>query len=428
MRIEKIRLENFRCFEELEVEFREDYTLLVGVNGAGKSSILEAVSIALGSFISEFSGISGNTIPSEDAHYKYYPIGSRVERQPQFPVVVEAKGNFDGNEIEWIRSVNREGGNTTVIGAKKVKEYARGLNDRVMRGDQSVILPLISYYGTARLWMQKRQKKNNTQDIRLTRQNGYVDCLSSAANEKFMLKWFEEMTYYQLEEGREIAELSAVKRALECCCKRVYPDAQKITFNFNIKTKDLEIFIRRENGEEEILPTRLLSDGIKGVLGLVADIAYRMALLNPQLLHHINETPGIVLIDEIDMHLHPSWQKTIINDLKDAFPNVQFIFTTHSPSILSNVYQEHILILDENKVYHPTDKTYGRDVDSILKQLMEVDVRPDGVVQKLRDFSDSLEEGNLSLARRLLDELELILGSNDSEIISAKVALDLEEL
>ena len=195
-----------------------------------------------------------------------------------------------------------------------------------------------------------------------------------------------------------------------------------------ILTKDLEIFIRRENGEEEILPTRLLSDGIKGVLGLVADIAYRMALLNPQLLHRINETPGVVLIDEIDMHLHPSWQKTIINDLKDAFPNVQFIFTTHSPSILSNVYQEHILILDEYKVYHPTDKTYGRDVDSILKQLMEVDVRPDGVVQKLRDFSDSLEEGNLSLARRLLDELELILGSNDSEIISAKVALDLEEL
>ena len=172
----------------------------------------------------------------------------------------------------------------------------------------------------------------------------------------------------------------------------------------------------------------MLSDGIKGILGVVADIAYRMALLNPQLLEKVNETPGIILIDEIDMHLHPAWQKKIIHDLREIFPNVQFLFTTHSPSVLSHVPRENILMLNNHQVYPPMNKTYGRDVDSILREIMLVESRPKEILDKLKSFSDYIEESKLEDARKILNELEDILGSNDEEVISSKITLELEEM
>lgn len=410
------------------MSFKEDYTVLVGVNGAGKSSILEAISIGLGSFISEFNGISGNRIQDEDAHLKYYEVGNRVDPQQQFPVSLEMKASVEDVDLCWIRSLNKHGGNTTVRGTKQIKEYARELNERLMRGDENLILPIVSYYGTARLWLQKKQKKNQDNDIRFTRQNGYIDCLAAATNEKMMLKWFKEMTYYQLQEGVEIAELEAVKKALEHCYKSVHPELKNVSIKFNVKTSDLEISTESLEGVKEILPIRLLSDGVKGILGMVADISYRMAVLNPQLLENVNETPGIIIIDEIDMHLHPAWQKKIIYDLTEIFPNVQFIFTTHSPSILSNVYMENVLLLENYCIHKPINKTYGRDVDSILREVMEVDSRPDEVVDKLKSFSHLIEENRIDEARSTLNELEGILGSHDEEVVSAKITLELEEM
>lgn len=428
MKVKSLKIKNFRCFEELKIDFNEDYTVLVGVNGAGKSSILEAISIGLGSYIAEFSNISGNSIHNEDAHYKYYEVGSRIDPQQQFPVSIEMGANIDGDNVFWVRSLNRQGGNTTVSGTKQIKNYALQLNEELMHGNQNIILPIVSYYGTARLWMQKKQKKNKDTAIRLARQNGYIDCLSAAANEKLMLKWFEEMTYLQLQEGSKIAELEAVKDALKRCYQSIGLDLEDVEFRFNVKTKDLEIYMERKDGSREILPTRLLSDGIKGILGVVADIAYRMALLNPQLLEKVNETPGIILIDEIDMHLHPAWQKKIIHDLREIFPNVQFLFTTHSPSVLSHVPRENILMLNNHQVYPPMNKTYGRDVDSILREIMLVESRPDEILDKLKSFSDYIEESKLEDARKILNELEDILGSNDEEVISSKITLELEEM
>ena len=296
-------------------------------------------------------------------------------------------------------------------------------------GNKDVILPIIAYYGTGRLWMQKKDRNLKKIQESFSRLKGYVDCIESASNEKMMLKWFEKMTYLELQEGKRIPELSVVKNALSQSYMAIDETIKTAEFNFKVRSGELEVATRRENGIVENLPLRILSDGIKSTLSMIADIAYRMAILNPQLLDNIlEETSGVVLIDEIDMHLHPSWQKKIISVLKKIFPKVQFVFTTHSPSILSNVSNKNILILDNFEIYPLENMTYGKDIEAILREVMRVQVRPKEVIDKLKLFNDLLDENNLLEAKKILKELEEILGKDDSEVVERRISLELEEI
>ena len=172
----------------------------------------------------------------------------------------------------------------------------------------------------------------------------------------------------------------------------------------------------------------MLSDGVKGIISLVSDIAYRMALLNPNLLDDVLMTPGVVLIDEIDMHLHPMWQKKIMSDLARIFPNIQFVVTTHSPNVLTNIKKEHIRILDHYCLYEPQNATYGRSVEDILLEVMGVDVRPDQVKMILEKFSQAIDNENYQLAQQYLHEMKAILGSNAKEVVESQFTLDAEML
>ncbi|MBM6822466.1 AAA family ATPase, partial [Fusobacterium mortiferum] len=303
--------------------------------------------------------------------------------------------------------------------------YATEIQENVKLGNKEIILPLIAYYGTGRLWMQKREKSNKKSQENFSRLKGYIDCLDSASNEKMMLKWFEKMTYLELQESERIPELEVVKKALNNIYEIIDESVEKANFNYKVKSGELEVSIKRKNGTVESLPLRILSDGIKSTMSMIADIAYRMAILNPQLLDNIlQETSGIVLIDEIDMHLHPSWQSKIIKVLTKTFPKVQFIFTTHSPSVLSNISNENILILNNLGIYKLTDKTYGRDIESIVHQIMRTEVRPQEIVENLKRFNNLLDEGRINEAKKILEELEEVLGENDTNIIDARISLD----
>ena len=171
----------------------------------------------------------------------------------------------------------------------------------------------------------------------------------------------------------------------------------------------------------------MLSDGEKGIISLVADIAYRMALLNPNLLDKVLETPGVVLIDEIDLHLHPSWQKKIMDNLMSIFPNIQFIVTTHSPSILLNVPKENIWVLNQNNIYQPQDMTYGRTVEEILKEVMDTNVQPDEVIRMQHEFEQAIDDEEYDLAKKILNEMKNIMGENASGIIENQMVLDVEQ-
>ena len=147
---------------------------------------------------------------------------------------------------------------------------------------------------------------------------------------------------------------------------------------------------------DETLPIRLLSSGFRNLLGMVFDIAYRMAVLNPDLLEDITEkTPGIVLIDEIDLHLHPNWQWRVIDALKNTFPKVQFIATTHSPIIIASCKEEKLitlrledLFLDKPSEIIPGRTVKGWMVDSVLKEYMHTENRDPETIEKLKRLSE----------------------------------------
>ena len=199
--------------------------------------------------------------------------------------------------------------------------------------------------------------------------------------------------------------------------------------DYDAELEDIEIQQTFFDGKVDILPLHYLSDGAKSILAIASDIAYRMAVLNPHLLGKVTEeTDGIVLIDEIDMHLHPSWQRKVIDSLHKTFPKVQFILTTHSPTVLTNVPKENIRILNNGEIYTPDVNTRGRDVNSILREIMHTAIRPSDVTEKLNAFSKAIEDEDLDTAQKILDELRVQLGDNDSEVVGAQITLDLEKI
>ena len=399
MKINRVKLFNYRCFKELELELNDSFTILVGNNGSGKSTILDGISLGLASYFVGMKGDSPKGIDKTDVRFETYEIGSRLERQPQYPARIDCCGEFCGKKIEWSRSKNTENGTTTYGDTAELTEIAKALANGVKTGDTTVELPVLAYYSTARLWEKKKEKRESAKLDLNSRFTGYLDCLDSMNNEKLMRKWLEQMTYIELQRGEEVPELSAVKRAILACFNtsdntREMGKADRCTFD--VKSGEIEITYMLPNGKKEIHPLSEMSDGYRNMLSMVADIAYRMALLNPQLLDKVTEkTSGVVLIDEIDLHLHPAWQRHIVGALKKIFPKVQFIVSTHAPSVISSVPQDEIVILENHQVRKAEMPTYGKDANSILKTVMDVPERPDYVAEKLTAFYECLSRSDL---------------------------------
>jgi predicted ATP-binding protein involved in virulence len=428
MKINEITIKNFRGFEDFHAELNPDLTVFIGNNGSGKSAVLDAISIAAGTFFSGLDGVPGTSINKEDVTCKSFDMGTVIDLQYQYPSVITAKGEIDKEIVTWTRSLNTSTGRTTTADAKSIIAVAERCQTRLREGDTNLILPVISYYGTGRLWAQKKEKRTNEQLMQFSRLSGYIDCLAAESNEKLMLKWFEKMTIQQAQRQQASPELNAVEQAVSRCFAGI-TGAQDVSTQFNLDTRSLDILYTNAEGKKIRVPMKNLSDGYKNTIGIIADIAYRMATLNPQLLDQVlTETPGIVLIDEIDLHLHPVWQQRIIGDLQALFPKVQLIVSTHAPSVISSVRRENMLVLsDQGQLHTPGVEVYGKDANSILKSVMEARHRP-AEIQELFDRFYQMVEKDFSGAESLLDYIESLIGPEDPELTGARVTLALEQL
>ena len=427
MFLKSMTLHNFRCFSDLKVNFNNRLTVLVGNNGAGKSTVLEAAAIAAGTLTFAMDGLTNYGIKKSDAHYKCFDFGSNVDVQPQFPVEITAVGTIDGQEISWVRNLNSANGRGGLAAAKEMTMIAENYQNRMRNGDKALKLPIISYYGTGRLWNQHREKKNDVFE-KNNRSNGYIDSLDGAANDKLMMKWFQKMTIQQAQRGELIPEFTAVRMAMEQVFASI-TGFSNVQVQFNLDTSDIDILYFDKNEEHLRIPVSLLSDGYKCTISLIADIAYRMAILNPQLLDKVlTETEGIVLIDEIDLHLHPSWQKRILKDLMEVFPKVQFIVSTHAPEVINSAKQESIVVLSHNTVMPAMNETYGKDANTILREIMEVSERPDEIKQLFDRIYSLLDEEAWQQAEHIIEKLEEEIGSNDPEVNACRVRLALEQM
>ena len=428
MYIKNLTLQNFKCFENLELDFHPKLTVIVGANGSGKTSILEGAAIAISTLFVKMDGLSGRSIDKTQARLKAFSVGSTKDVQPQYPVTVKASAVIDNKESTWSRRLNKPTGNTTVIDARNIIDVGVQFQEQLRKGDTSLVLPVIAYYGTGRLWDYHREKQNDVFGTN-NRSNGYIDCVDGTANIKLMMNWFLKMTvqkYQNQELGLgSIPELEAVYSAMESCYKRITGN-EFVKIQYSMATKELEIAYKDPAGELMRISINQLSDGYKSTISLVADIAYRMAVLNPQLLGDVcKETEGIILIDEVDLHLHPTWQQQILKDLTAIFPKVQFIVTTHAPVVISTVRSENIIMLDQGEAFEPSGEVHGKDINTIISGIMNSTERPVEIKKLFSDFYHYIDEEDVANAEKTLDILKERIGNDDSEVAACNVKIKL---
>ena len=245
------------------------------------------------------------------------------------------------------------------------------VQQRLRDGDETLTLPLIAYYGTGRLWKREPSKKKRESKLRQTFRclSAYDDCLGAHLTDTTLAAWYERMTFKTLQRDSDIPEFSAVRCAVSNGL-RTLRGFETIEFQSNLDTHELDI-IYEDNGLSVRVASSQLSDGYRVALNLFADIAYGAATLNPQLGDAVlDKTEGIVLIDEIDLHLHPKWQQIVLADLANSFPRMQFVVTTHAPSVIASANESQLVIVDGGDIQPSTRSFYDRDSNSILRELM----------------------------------------------------------
>jgi predicted ATP-binding protein involved in virulence len=330
IKLEKITLKNFKGFGDKTFSLSDRFNLLLGDNGSGKTVVLEALKLILSSIFIGFDETETRSqIKDEDVRqvFSYYNDEIRIELN--YPVSIEAQGVVMNYPVHWNKRRSGSQSQTDDFDWDRTA-FTAGFNPHVRKGNP-VTLPVIAYYGTGRLWL--RLENGKVEPIPpVSRLHAYKDCLDPRSDEKELVRWMkeQELTKIQRKQQSGLYEsvlYEAVKKAITDCIE----EYQEMGYD----VRHDSIMVKLDEGHW--LPAYLCSDGYRNMIAMVADIAYRMAMLNPHLGPTVTQkTPGVVLIDEIDLHLHPNWQRRVVNDLKRAFPGVQFIATSHSPPLSSS--------------------------------------------------------------------------------------------
>lgn len=463
MKIDSITLKNFRCYKDLKLELHENVTVLVANNGQGKTTILDAIRIALWPYVGQFdlartpSEIQTNTISIDDVRVlKASDNSSRMfgaldAMARQLPASITVSGSYnDKGPVIWERYRDSEAKNSRTKdgeGTKALKTDVKLLQGSVR--DLTVppqTLPVFGYYGTGRLWNEKRltESKKGKTDItdEQTRMFAYRDCLDPASSFKHFEEWFTsayrkvmEYQISQIEAGETFIEVpDELRRPVKVIQDAVNEVLKPVGWQHLQYSEKYGKSLVLKHPSYGIMKIGQLSDGIKNILAMIADIAYRAVLLNEHLSEKAaKETPGVVLIDEVDMHLHPSWQQTVVGSLRNAFPEIQFVVTTHSPQVLSTVSAECIRIIKheqnadsgktESSAEQPSTQSLGVASADVMAQLQGVDPIPDVEQAKwLTSYKAMVEQGDLNSddATNLKDKIIDHFGENHQEWLECK--------
>lgn len=426
MRITTLELENFRCFEQMKLELHPEFTLLVGINGSGKTAVLEALAIVVSSWLLGLRLTVGTRTafsPAEPRRVKRIS-GGVPSLEIARPTRVSAKAMCADSALSGTLDSERP----------QFREVLPGLRDKgsvaadALTAEQIVELPVIAYYRTARLWQSRQGSQRPSAGSVL---EGYSDCLNSSTGAKLLIEWMAWRESVKLQEiGRAVESglpvtsvreplLDAVANAALACVEGA------TRFYYSMNHQELRI----DFADGRTLPFNLLSDGTRNLLALAGDIAWRAARLNP---HHgadaAKKATGVVLIDEIDLHLHPTWQRRVIPDLRRAFPGIQFVATTHSPQVLSTAKPEWIRILHADGRVETVTHTLGRDSNSLLEDVFEVSERPEKTRAEIAALFDLIDRGALDEAEAKWAMLHEQLGPDDPDLVRAQTMLDLEKM
>jgi len=335
MRINKIELQNYRGIHNLSLDLDKKLNIFYGVNGSGKSTVLESIVIMLSWFVNRLrqAGTSGRPILANNI------TNGKTSSAIKLSCVSEEQN------VEWhlVKARFPRGERSDLT---NLNEFTKKLQVRISETEEKVNLPLFVYYPVDRAVLDIPLRIRENHSFKLFA--GYDHSLEGGTNFRAFFEWFREREDLENENRKYIddsnkpegfcfpdPQLEAVRRALE----RFLPEFTDLT----VRRNPLRMEVKKNN---QILTINQLSDGEKCLMAMVGDLARRMAIANP-----VRDNPldgeGIVVIDEIDLHLHPTWQRMIAPKLIEVFPNCQFMISTHSPSVITHVHPNNLYLLKQ---------------------------------------------------------------------------------
>ena len=325
MRLERIALQNYRRFEEFEIDLHPELTIIAARNGQGKTTVLEAIAAALGPFVGAFDLGRAEHIRRTDARYGVLEGG--YENEQNFPVIIAA--TLSEPAIEWQRTLQSAKGRTTTKEAAPLANWGMRLQ-KELRTTAEVPLPVLRYYSSKRLWVSHKNVSSKG-ILTESRTAGYEDCLSSLSSFVQLQEWVKKATQAVQQQrempGYEKSNLASRLKGIQQAVATVMAEEGWSNFHYSYIFDELAM----THPDHGALPISILSDGVRAMISLAADLALRCVRLNGYLGEHApQESSGIVLIDEVDLHLHPAWQQRVVQALRQAFPKLQFIISSYS--------------------------------------------------------------------------------------------------
>lgn len=441
MHVKQLKLTNFRRFGELTIPFDDgvdasepNTIVFIGNNGAGKTAILDALALSLSWLVARINREKGSGGSLTDADVLNGENASTIDLQI----------DYDQSTYHWVLSKTLKGRVKTLDSQLSDVTKLAGCFREQLTNDRQTSLPLIANYPIERVVLDiplKIRTRHNFDQL-----DGYDNSLQKGVDFRRFFEWFrdredaeneirsselrqqfDEIIEQYRDNTEDIADLfKALDRikatardrqltAIRVAIKSFMPDFD----NLRVQRKPrLQMLIDKNS---KTLDVGQLSQGEKSLMALVGDIARRLAMMNPTLENPL-EGSGIVLIDEVDMHLHPNWQRAIIGNLNRTFPNCQFILTTHSPIVISETPNLLCYALNDGEL-EKLPSLYGMDVNQVLLQDMDADIRNADIQNALDQLRDNLQDGKLDAAKQLLAELESKIAIDHLELNKARLLI-----
>lgn len=451
MEIKKFQLHNIGRFEQLDVSLAPsdtvsgNVTVLIGNNGAGKTSLLKSLATSLSWFVSRLRSEkgSGSPIPEEVIKNGSNSAAVLIEVFDPQRSVSGADTSEEDYLFHWSIAKSRAGRrgehNSQLTGATALADLYR----EALSHNEKQSLPLVAFYPVERVVLDIPLKiKDKHTFLQL---DGYDNSLNQGVDFRRFFEWFREREDSENETGipddifaklietfgegseiwKKLTSLKASSRDRQLTAVRTAISTFMPGFS-NLKVRRKPRLHMSIDKGGETLNVLQLSQGEKSLMALVGDIARRLAMMNPVLENPLHGD-GIVLIDEVDMHLHPSWQRSLIDRFTSTFPNCQFVLTTHSPLVISDSKDVLVYSLDDGELSE-VPVLYGQDANTVLLDVMDTSIRNAGIDKELNDLLDTIQEGKLDTAKNQLQMLENKLPVQNLELAKARLLLRKQEL
>ncbi|MBF8287307.1 MAG: ATP binding protein [Candidatus Rokubacteria bacterium] len=410
LRLKRLHLENYRCFESLDLALEDDLTVLFAENGGGKTALLSALAMGLAVFQ---TGAPRDLKLAASSDPRQRTLDDQGRREPAGPCTVSWTAATGGAaKVEWSTKVNPASGRTT----KDHRPVLEAIEQIRVPGDR---WPLFAWYGVNRL--QRRPKQRRRTQATRDRWEAYASSLDPELDDAPLLQWLQDEMLGDVVRQRQGEPERFFEQAVMEATVRATPGVSKAWYD----PVEQSPMVRFEAGH--VAPWSELSDGYHVFMALVADIARRAVMLNEiDGAEAVGRVEGVVLIDEIDLHLHPKWQRVALHGLRKVFPRLQLVVSTHSPQILSSAENRQARRLMNGRLQEHDVFVQGRDSNAILREFMRTDDRDEQGTRALRDLHDAIDRGDRAEAERLYAELVARWGEADPALIRAKGFMDWE--